>query len=167
MTLSSRWVVGGGGGVKSFSCQTQLLLCQIELTYGLVGIVPPASLPEIQWLAMIWQIWPYLIELKSKCDGVNSKDVLLSKLILPSWPPQISIPEIPWLASKQFLARATVGTSLYVSLRQLVSQLVSQLVRFCFSKLILGYFQIMQGAEILPGSRLYQLAYIQPPEKLG
>ena len=47
-----------------------------------------------------------------------------------------------------FLARATEGTSLYVWVRQSVSQLVSQLVsqsvsqsvRFCFSKLILGYF---------------------------
>ena len=42
-----------------------------------------------------------------------------------------------------FLARATVGTSLYVllhqSVSQSVSQLVNQLVRFCFSKLILGY----------------------------
>ena len=35
-----------------------------------------------------------------------------------------------------FLARATVGTSLYVSLSQLVSQLVSQLDPFCFSKRI-------------------------------
>ena len=40
-----------------------------------------------------------------------------------------------------FLARATVGTSLYVWVRQLVSQSVSQLVSaFLFSKLILEYF---------------------------
>ena len=73
--------------------------------------------------------------------------------------------------SFRFLARATVGTSFYVSLcqliRQLVSLLVSQLVRFCFSKLILGYFQIMQGAEIWHGSSMYKLAYTQPSEKLG
>ena len=54
----------------------------------------------------------------------------------------------------QFLARATVGTSLYVWVCQsvsLVSQLVSQSVRFCFSKLTLGHFEIMQGDEILHG----------------
>ena len=39
-----------------------------------------------------------------------------------------------------FLTRATIGTLLYVSLRQLVSPLFSQFVCFCFSKLILGYF---------------------------
>ena len=36
-----------------------------------------------------------------------------------------------------FLARATEGTSPYISLRQLVSQLVSA---FLFSKLIIGNF---------------------------
>ena len=32
-------VVVEGGGVKSFSCQTQLLLCQVELSWGWVGVV--------------------------------------------------------------------------------------------------------------------------------
>ena len=36
--------------------------------------------------------------------------------------------------------------------------LVSQSMHFCFSKLILGYFQIMQGAEILPGSHIYTVS---------
>ena len=32
-------VGGGGGGVKSFSCQTQLRLCQVELWLGWVGVL--------------------------------------------------------------------------------------------------------------------------------
>ena len=36
LMLSLRWV---GGGVKSFSCQTQLLFCWVELSCGGVGVV--------------------------------------------------------------------------------------------------------------------------------
>ena len=36
-------VVGGGGGVKSFSCQTQLLLCWVELSWGWVWVVTIAQ----------------------------------------------------------------------------------------------------------------------------
>ena len=32
-------VVVGGGGLQSFSCQTQLLLCYVELSCGCVGVV--------------------------------------------------------------------------------------------------------------------------------
>ena len=44
---------------------------------------------------------------------------------------------------------------------------VSQCVSLFFSKPILGYFQIMQGAELLRGSCMNQLAYKQPPKKLS
>ena len=43
----------------------------------------------------------------------------------------------------RFLARATKGTLLYVWVCQSVCHSVSQCVLFYFSKLILGYFQIM------------------------
>ena len=50
-----------------------------------------------------------------------------------------------------FLVRATLGTLLFASLRQFVSQSV----HFYFSKLILRDFLIMYGDEILHESCMY------------
>ena len=49
-------------------------------------------------------------------------------------------------------ARAIVGILLYVSLSQLVSQLVGA---FTFFKLIIGNFKTTEGAVILHGSCMY------------
>ena len=46
---------------------------------------PPASLPQILWLAIIWLFWPYLSHLKSNYNGVKIKGSLLREYNLNSY----------------------------------------------------------------------------------
>ena len=84
----------------------------------------------MQWLAKIWQFWPYLSHFKPKFKNTI-------QLILLSWIQPIGYPEIPWLAS---------ADNLELSLAQLSPSLFLNFFYFrfclffhiCLNELVLG-----------------------------